>query len=113
MQLIGDGLYLRTLIGTPLPEGLSVDDVLALLRPTYPGLPHFGSHSALEAPPRRDSLAPKCVQGRRAVAIGTRSSGHHAASTTQRANSHAITRSPSTPVSSAIRRANPRGSARS
>ena len=36
VQLIGDGLYLRTLIGTPLPEGLSVDDVLALLRPHLP-----------------------------------------------------------------------------
>ena len=36
VQLIGDGLYLRTLIGTPLPEGLSVDDVLALLQPHLP-----------------------------------------------------------------------------
>jgi hypothetical protein len=36
VQLIGDGLYLRTLIGTPLPDGLSVDDVLALLRPHLP-----------------------------------------------------------------------------
>jgi AcrR family transcriptional regulator len=36
VQLIGDGLYLRTLIGTPLPEGLSVDDVLDLLRPHLP-----------------------------------------------------------------------------
>lgn len=36
VQLIGDGLYLRTLVGTPLPEGLSVDDVLALLRPHLP-----------------------------------------------------------------------------
>ena len=109
MQLIGDGLYLRTLIGTPLPEGLSVDDVLALLRPTYPGMPPVSSSTASSR--RRDRVS--SGQGRRAVAIGTRSSGHHAASTTHRANSHAITRSPSTPVSSAIRRANPRGSARS
>jgi AcrR family transcriptional regulator len=36
VQLIGDGLYLRTLVGTPLPEGLSVDDVLDLLRPHLP-----------------------------------------------------------------------------
>ncbi len=36
VQLIGDGLYLRTLIGTPLPEGMSVDDVLALLQPHLP-----------------------------------------------------------------------------
>ena len=35
VQLVGDGLYLRTLIGTPLPEGLSVDDLLARLRPSY------------------------------------------------------------------------------
>ena len=42
VQFIGDGLYLRTLIGTPLPEGLSVDDVLALLRPHLPpGEPGF------------------------------------------------------------------------
>src|SRR4051794_12533300 len=36
VQLVGDGLYLRTLIGTPLPEGLGVDDLLALLRPPLP-----------------------------------------------------------------------------
>ena len=36
VQLIGDGLYLRTLIGTPLPEGLGVDDLLTLLRPHLP-----------------------------------------------------------------------------
>ena len=36
VQLVGDGLYLRTLIGTPLPEGLSVDDLLARLRPQLP-----------------------------------------------------------------------------
>ena len=36
VQLVGDGLYLRTLIGTPLPEGLAVDDLLALLRPQLP-----------------------------------------------------------------------------
>jgi AcrR family transcriptional regulator len=36
VQLIGDGLYLRTLIGTPLPPGLDVSDVLALLRPHLP-----------------------------------------------------------------------------
>ena len=36
VQLVGDGLYLRTLIGTPLPEGLGVDDLLALLRPHLP-----------------------------------------------------------------------------
>ena len=37
VQLVGDGLYLRTLIGTPLPAGLGVDDLLALLRPHLPG----------------------------------------------------------------------------
>ena len=37
VQLVGDGLYLRTLIGTPLPEGLSVDDLLARLRPHLVG----------------------------------------------------------------------------
>ena len=36
VQLIGDGLYLRTLIGTPLPPGLGVPDVLALLRRHLP-----------------------------------------------------------------------------
>jgi AcrR family transcriptional regulator len=36
VQLVGDGLYLRTLIGTPLPEGLDVDDLLELLRPQLP-----------------------------------------------------------------------------
>jgi AcrR family transcriptional regulator len=32
VQLIGDGLYLRTLTGTPLPPSLGVDDLLARLR---------------------------------------------------------------------------------
>ena len=36
VQLIGDGLYLRTLVGTPLPPGLGVTDVLDLLRPHLP-----------------------------------------------------------------------------
>ena len=36
VQLVGDGLYLRTLVGTPLPDGLDVDDLLALLRPHLP-----------------------------------------------------------------------------
>jgi hypothetical protein len=36
VQLVGDGLYLRTLIDTPLPEGLDVDDLLELLRPQLP-----------------------------------------------------------------------------
>jgi AcrR family transcriptional regulator len=36
VQLIGDGLYLRTLVGTPLPPGLDVADVLALLQPHLP-----------------------------------------------------------------------------
>jgi AcrR family transcriptional regulator len=36
VQLIGDGLYLRTLVGTPLPPGLDVAEVLALLRPHLP-----------------------------------------------------------------------------
>jgi AcrR family transcriptional regulator len=36
VQLVGDGLYLRTLIGTPLPEGLGVDDLLERLRPQLP-----------------------------------------------------------------------------
>jgi AcrR family transcriptional regulator len=36
VQLVGDGLYLRTLIGTPLPEGLSVADLLDRLRPQLP-----------------------------------------------------------------------------
>jgi AcrR family transcriptional regulator len=31
VQLVGDGLYLRTLVETPLPEGLAVDDLLTLL----------------------------------------------------------------------------------
>ena len=31
-QLVGDGLYLRTLTGTPLPPGLSVDDLLERMR---------------------------------------------------------------------------------
>ena len=36
VQLVGDGLYLRTLIGTPLPEGLRVTDLLDRLRPQLP-----------------------------------------------------------------------------
>jgi AcrR family transcriptional regulator len=32
VQLVGDGLYLRTLTGTPLPPGLSVEDLLARMR---------------------------------------------------------------------------------
>ena len=36
VQLVGDGLYLRTLIGTPLPEGLDVTDLLERLRPQLP-----------------------------------------------------------------------------
>ena len=36
VQLVGDGLYLRTLIGTPLPEGLDVADLLDRLRPQLP-----------------------------------------------------------------------------
>ncbi len=36
VQLVGDGLYLRTLIGTPLPAGLEVADLLELLRPQLP-----------------------------------------------------------------------------
>jgi AcrR family transcriptional regulator len=36
VQLVGDGLYLRTLIGTPLPEGMGVDDLLDRLRPQLP-----------------------------------------------------------------------------
>ena len=36
VQLVGDGLYLRTLIGTPLPDGLGVDDLLDCLRRQLP-----------------------------------------------------------------------------
>ncbi|MDQ4025132.1 MAG: TetR/AcrR family transcriptional regulator [Actinomycetota bacterium] len=32
VQLVGDGLYLRTLTGTPLPPDLSVDDLLDRMR---------------------------------------------------------------------------------
>ncbi|MBW0118178.1 TetR/AcrR family transcriptional regulator [Pseudonocardia abyssalis] len=35
-QLVGDGLYLRTLTGTPLPPGLGVEDLLARLRQHFP-----------------------------------------------------------------------------
>lgn len=35
-QLVGDGLYLRTLTGTPLPPGLGVDDLLARMRRYLP-----------------------------------------------------------------------------
>ena len=35
-QLVGDGLYLRTLTGTPLPEGLGVEDLLARMRTYLP-----------------------------------------------------------------------------
>ena len=36
VQLVGDGLYLRTLIGTPLPDGLGVAALLDRLRPQLP-----------------------------------------------------------------------------
>jgi hypothetical protein len=36
-QLVGDGLYLRTLTGTSLPPELSVDDLLARMRQYAPG----------------------------------------------------------------------------
>jgi AcrR family transcriptional regulator len=36
VQLVGDGLYLRTLTGTPLPSDLSVDDLLASMRRHLP-----------------------------------------------------------------------------
>ena len=35
-QLIGDGLYLRTLTGTPLPPDLGVEELLACLRTYLP-----------------------------------------------------------------------------
>jgi AcrR family transcriptional regulator len=35
-QLVGDGLYLRTLTGTPLPPGITVDDLLARMRSYLP-----------------------------------------------------------------------------
>ena len=35
-QLVADGLYLRTLTGTPLPPGLGVDDLLARMRRSLP-----------------------------------------------------------------------------
>jgi AcrR family transcriptional regulator len=35
-QLVGDGLYLRTLTGTPLPSDLSVDDLLERMRQYAP-----------------------------------------------------------------------------
>jgi AcrR family transcriptional regulator len=35
-QLVGDGLYLRTLTGTPLPPDLSVDDLLDRMRQYAP-----------------------------------------------------------------------------
>lgn len=35
-QLVGDGLYLRTLTGTPLPSDMKVDDLLARMRPFLP-----------------------------------------------------------------------------
>jgi AcrR family transcriptional regulator len=35
-QLVGDGLYLRTLTGTPLPPGLGVEDLLARMRGYLP-----------------------------------------------------------------------------
>jgi AcrR family transcriptional regulator len=35
-QLVGDGLYLRTLTGTPLPPGLDVEDLLARMRGYLP-----------------------------------------------------------------------------
>lgn len=36
-QLVGDGLYLRTLTGTPLPPDLAVEDLLERLRSFLPG----------------------------------------------------------------------------
>jgi AcrR family transcriptional regulator len=39
VQLVGDGLYLRTLTGTPLPPGLSVADLLARMRRNLPADP--------------------------------------------------------------------------
>jgi AcrR family transcriptional regulator len=38
-QLVGDGLYLRTLTGTPLPPGLGVEDLLARMRRHLPDAP--------------------------------------------------------------------------
>ncbi|NMH98968.1 TetR family transcriptional regulator [Pseudonocardia acidicola] len=38
VQLVGDGLYLRTLVGTPLPDGLGVDDLLERLRALLPDI---------------------------------------------------------------------------
>jgi AcrR family transcriptional regulator len=35
-QLVGDGLYLRTLTGTPLPSGLGVEDLLDRMRQYAP-----------------------------------------------------------------------------
>jgi AcrR family transcriptional regulator len=35
-QLVGDGLYLRTLVGTPLPPGLGVDELLDRMRKYAP-----------------------------------------------------------------------------
>jgi AcrR family transcriptional regulator len=39
VQLVGDGLYLRTLTGTPLPPGLGVEDLLARMRRYLPAGP--------------------------------------------------------------------------
>jgi AcrR family transcriptional regulator len=36
VQLVGDGLYLRTLFGTPLPDGMDVPNLLAYLKPQLP-----------------------------------------------------------------------------
>jgi AcrR family transcriptional regulator len=36
VQLVGDGLYLRTLTGTPLPPDLSVEDLLTSMRRYLP-----------------------------------------------------------------------------
>lgn len=38
-QLVGDGLYLRTLTGTPLPSDLGVEDLLARMRQYLPADP--------------------------------------------------------------------------
>lgn len=35
-QLVGDGLYLRSLTGAPLPPGITVDDLLARMRSYLP-----------------------------------------------------------------------------
>ena len=46
VQLVGNGLYLRTLTGTPLPPGLGVEDLLARMRRYLPS----GSEETPSAP---------------------------------------------------------------